>query len=111
MFLVIFQVGQGIAEINPQDFLVSTWERGHFLVFFHFSKLWITEFPKLLIGRKSLFLITRSTTKQIRQVLLDYVETNGRGNDLKIASFLVFFKMSLCKIRSAFVASSVKFKF
>ena len=31
------------------------------------------------------------------------MEPNGRGNDLKIASFLVFFRMSLFEIQSAFL--------
>ena len=35
---------------------------------------------------------------------LKYIEPNGKSNDLKMASFLVFFKMSLFKIQSAFLA-------
>ena len=37
------------------------------------------------------------------QVSLKSMEPNGRDNDLKIASFLVFFKMSLFEIQSVFL--------
>ena len=47
-----------------------------------------------------LFLKPRRDTKQMCQVSLKDMEPNGGGNDLKISSFLVFFKMSLCEIQS-----------
>ena len=35
---------------------------------------------------------------------LKYIEPNGKSNDLKVASFLIFFKMSPFKIQSSFLA-------
>ena len=47
--LVIFQVWQEIPGINPQVSPESTWERGHFFVFFFpLFKLWVTESPNML---------------------------------------------------------------
>ena len=37
-FWVMFQVWQRLPGINPQAFPTSTWEPGHFFMFFHFSK-------------------------------------------------------------------------
>ena len=38
------------------------------------------------------------------QVSVKYMEPDGRGSDLKIPIFLVFFIMSLFEIQSAFLA-------
>ena len=35
--LLMFQVWQGMPGINPQVFSASTWERGYFFMFLHFS--------------------------------------------------------------------------
>ena len=50
------------------------------------------------------FLITRKAhLTNVRSFSLKYIEANGRGNDLKMASFLVFFKMSLFKFKALFM--------
>ena len=74
-------------------------------MFFHFSNFWITVSPKLFKQiLVDLFLVTKRSNKQICQVSLKYIDRNGFGNDLKIASFLGFFKMSLFEIHRAFLA-------
>ena len=53
-----------------------------------FFKTWITESTKMLKQiLADLFVVTRRTTKQMCQDLLKYMEPNGRGNDLKMASY------------------------
>ena len=42
--------------------------------------------------------------KEMCQVLMKNMEPDDRGNNLKIASFLVFFKMLLFETQSAFLA-------
>ena len=55
----MFQVLQGMPEINPQVFLASTWEQGHFS-FFPLFQIWIAAsskiFKQILVDS---FLITK----------------------------------------------------
>ena len=101
----MFQVRKGIPGINPQVFPASTWEQGQFFMFFRFSNFGLQNLQKY--PSKSLRIYSsyqERTAKQMCQVSLKYMQANGRGNDLKIASFLVFFKMLLFVIQSAFLA-------
>ena len=48
--------------------------------------------------------VQQRTTNQMCEVSLKYMETNGRGSDLNIPSVLIFFRMLLFEIKSAFLA-------
>ena len=76
-------VKSGSENQDPQVFPASIWEQGHIFVF---STFWISESPIIL----KQILAKEWTIKQMCQVSLKYMEPNGRGNVLKIASFLSY---------------------
>ena len=43
----MFEIWEAIPGVNPQALPASTWEPGHFFVFFSLFKLCITESPKI----------------------------------------------------------------
>ena len=81
--LFMSQVCQGIPGINPQVFPASIWERGHFFVFSNFSNFGLQNLQN--IQANPLFVVRKKDHKQMYQLLLKYIQPNGRSNDLKAA--------------------------
>ena len=76
---------------------------------FSLFKLGITVYPELFKQiLVDLSLKQERTVEQMCQLSSKYIEANGRDNDLKIASFSLFFEMIFFEIQCPFIATTIK---
>ena len=74
-------------------------------MWFLFFKLWIAKSPKIFIHiLEDLSVMTRKDHLTNVPSLIEIIGTKERRNDLKVPVFLVFFKMLLFEIQTAFLA-------